>query len=170
MNNIVKAYSNALFELCVEKQCLEHVYQDITIMDEIIDDAYLMLYIQPNITKNTKKQMMQEVFKNVNPLLLNFVQILIDKNKIKYLKAMFNEFIMLYNNYHGIVEIVIRTAKQLSEQQIERIKTAFEKKYEKRIKPKVIIDEKLIAGISIRIQDETFDYSIANQLTQLRNG
>lgn len=170
MNNIVKAYANALFELCVEKQCLEHVYQDIIVMNEVIDDAYLMLYIQPNITKITKKQMMQEVFQNVNPLLLNFVQILIDKNKIKYLKAMFNAFDALYNEYHGVIEIVIHTAKLLSEQQIERIKTSFEKKYEKKIKPKVIIDEKLIAGISVRVQDETFDYSIANQLTQLRNG
>ena len=71
------------------------------------------------------------------------------------------------NMDHIVKKIVeVETPHKLKPAQIESLKLLFKNKYESDIEIEEIINEQLLAGIKVKINDEVIDLSLQNRFTK----
>ncbi len=165
---ITKSYADALFQVGKSENCLEKIYEDYLIVEQVINKDFLRLFSNPKMNKNDKLELIQTVFKDMNIYLIHFFKILVKKNrflKVLEIKQQFNEF---YYEENGILEASVYSAVELNEDQILNIKKTFEKKYNKEILIHFIKDESLIAGLKVKIKDDVYDNTLVNKLRRLK--
>lgn len=165
---ITKSYADALFQVGKSENCLDKIYEDYLVVEQVVTKDFLKLFSNPKMNKNEKLELIQNVFKDMNVYLIHFFKILVQKNrflKVLEIKKQFNEF---YYEENGILEAIVYSAVELNEDQILNIKKTFEQKYNKEILIHFIKDESLIAGLKVKIKDDVYDNTLVNQLRRLK--
>ncbi|MFA7315136.1 MAG: F0F1 ATP synthase subunit delta, partial [Candidatus Magasanikbacteria bacterium] len=84
--------------------------------------------------------------------------------KLKQNKNIIVEFEKIIKKKQGIVEIEITSARKLDKNTLEEIKSVFAKNVESIEK----IDESLIAGVKVKLEDRILDASMRTQLINLK--
>ena len=80
-----------------------------------------------------------------------------------------NAFVSLSNAKDGISEGFIYSAQKLTKEEIERISSSISKKIGKKVYLLPKIDEELIGGFKIVIDDYVFDTSILHKIEELKS-
>ena len=92
----VNRYANALFQLAKEAKVLDSVASDLSNLEKIINsDNKIFLFIKnPSIKKSVKMNFFESISKKIelSKLSLNFIGVIIKKNRIYYLLDMINSF------------------------------------------------------------------------------
>ena len=73
-----------------------------------------------------------------------------------------------YLAYHHIEVATITSANELSEADKKKIHEVLEEKQAQKLECKWKVDESLLAGLRIQINDQIIDNSAANQLARLK--
>ena len=116
-----------------------------------------------------KKKTFINIFKgNIDEELLSFLLILIEKDRILFLREKLNEMEKIdlerKNTYRGIV----KTTEPLSEEQYNNLITKLEKKYNKKIILQQVIDSSILGGIYVRVNNEVMDGTVKLRLEELK--
>jgi F-type H+-transporting ATPase subunit delta len=70
---------------------------------------------------------------------------------------------------HKNVRIVeVETSHKLQPEQIESLKSLFKNKYQSDIEIEEIVNDKLLAGIKVKVDDEVIDLSLLNRFNQIK--
>jgi len=166
-------YAEALIEITEENSITDEVLNDFDSLKNIFDNTPELEHFlrDPNIQPNTKKKLLEEVFKDeVDKSLLRFLYLLVDKNRIAYIKGILLEYKRLANERKNVLSLKISSAVQLDELQIDKIKDKYKKIYNKdRVTTVVEIDSSLIGGIRVKIGDRVEDFSVKSRLDSLKN-
>lgn len=168
---VAKNYSDALFELAEETNCLDDVKSDLVVIADVLktNNEFKKVMCHPSIEKKDKKEVLIKVFDGMNHLVSNFVQLLVDKNRFMAFNDICEEFIKHYNEVKNIEIAKVYSAKALSSDELEKIKAMLEKKTNKTIELKTYVDESLIAGVKVKIKDEVLDNTVINRLTKMKD-
>ena len=78
------------------------------------------------------------------------------------------EFHSLCNAYHGIEEGVVYAARSLSEDQMKELEDSF-KVRGRNVELTQKLDESLISGFKIVLEDEVIDASMKSKLARMKN-
>ena len=101
--------------------------------------------------------------------LKNFLEAIV-KKKRQYSLNLILKVLEQYNNERKkIVEVNLITAKSLSEDIINNISSSVQNKTGRKIEISEKINEELIGGLQIFIDDKLFDYSVKGYLENIRN-
>lgn len=100
---------------------------------------------------------------------MNFMKLMIDKNRFRYIKNAFAEFDADYRELNQILVAQVKSARALKEEDKVKIKEMLEKRSNQRVECTYEVDESLIAGLRIKLDDQILDNSAANQLARLRD-
>lgn len=167
---VVKVYSEALSSLSCQKKKWDTYKKDIHYVQKIfIENNNLMFFlINPNIDKNNKKNLIREIFENIDIDIKNFIFVLIDKSRIMLFEDIVNDFYKKYNEKNNILEGIVYSASVLDEIDIKKLEKTLENKFSKRVELENIIDESIIGGVSIFIDGKKIDNSIRNRLDKMR--
>ena len=172
MESVHKSYAVALFELANEAKQLELYQEETKAISNILKDNkdFLNLLTNQFINKDDKKQLLDNVFKNkVDLMVLNFLKLLVDKQRFNITLDVFKEFNSLANEYRGIKEGVLYTASLLDEAKVKAIEAKIAQKIGKKVELTMVKDETLIGGFKVVISDLVIDNSIKNKLESLKN-
>lgn len=172
MESVHKSYAVALFELANEAKQLELYQEETKAISNILKDnkEFLNLLTNQFINKDDKKQLLDNVFKNkVDVMVLNFLKLLVDKQRFNITLDVFKEFNSLANDYRGIKEGVLYTASLLDEAKVKAIEAKIAQKIGKKVELTMVKDETLIGGFKVVISDLVIDNSIKNKLESLKN-
>lgn len=172
MESVHKSYAVALFELANEAKQLELYQEETKAISNILKDNkdFLNLLTNQFINKDDKKQLLDNVFKNkVDVMVLNFLKLLVDKQRFNITLDVFKEFNSLANDYRGIKEGVLYTASLLDEAKVKAIEAKIAQKIGKKVELTMVKDETLIGGFKVVISDLVIDNSIKNKLESLKN-
>lgn len=170
MESIASSYGLALFEIAKEEDRLKEFKQDLEFIQEALDQSYLKFFNQKMISQEDRIALLEKCFKeNVQPMVLNFLKLLVVKGRMTNLFEIIKEYKELYNSALGIVEGVVFSTSILSEDQIKGIETAVSKREGKQVLLTSKIDESLIGGIKVVIEDHVYDGSIKNKITSLQS-
>lgn len=167
---VAKTYSEALYELADEQNELDEIKEQLVEIDSVISkypDLRKVL-THPQIEKEEKKAMLDKLFKDMNDTLNKFFKILIDKNRINCINEIMQDFITRYNKANNIVVAYISSAVELNEKDLDKIESMLEKKTGKKVEMKFKVDEELIGGIRIRVNDEVLDNTVVNKLKKMK--
>ena len=170
MESIASSYGLALFEIAKEEDRLKEFKQDLEFIQEALDQSHLKFFNQKMISQEDRIALLEKCFKeNVQPMVLNFLKLLVVKGRMTNLFEIIKEYKELYNSALGIVEGIVFSTSILSDDQIKGIETAVSKKEGKKVLLTSKIDESLIGGIKVVIEDHVYDGSIKNKITSLQS-
>ena len=170
MNEISSRYARALYSLSLEKNNLEDREDQAKELLDILNDNddFLTLLSNEFLTIEERQDIARQVLKGVDDDILALVSIIIANHRTRYLKEVFQAFISDANSYRGVKEGLVYSAVPLDKKTITRMEQAISKKEGCKIYLKPIIDQTLIGGVRILINDHIYDSSIVSQIERMK--
>ena len=171
MSVVGDRYAESLFDLAKEENKVTQYLDDIKLVGEVLDsDPQIVQFFNHVLIENDKKiQLLDQSFKgNVDQYVLNFLKLLVQSRRIRYIDDIVKSYIKLSNQYLGIEEGMIYTPYELTDQQIQDIEKAISQKENKKVTLKVSIDPSLLGGIKFQIANRIYDGTIKNKVEMLK--
>lgn len=171
MSVVGDRYAESLFDLAKEEKKVTQYLDDIKLVGEVLDsDPQIVQFFNHVLIENDKKiQLLDQSFKgNVDQYVLNFLKLLVQSRRIRYIDDIVKSYINLSNQYLGIEEGMIYTPYELTDQQIQDIEKAISQKENKKVTLKVSIDPSLLGGIKVQIANRIYDGTIKNKVEMLK--
>jgi F-type H+-transporting ATPase subunit delta len=168
---VAKRYSSALMKLASNDSELNGIYENLVLVYETIDASYeLKTFIShPSFSKPSKKEILAEIFSGkISKDILNFLYILLDRNRIFALGAIINSLKDSMNKKYNILVIRAISAVELSDEMKAKLKSKLEAIYQKQINLAATVDENLLAGMVLKIGDKTIDGSVKTRLDSMK--
>ncbi len=166
-------YSLALYELSEENNLLSNIEdQSISILNLINQsDDFFNLIKDPTINQEDLSKVINKILENnkFHSLFKNFLNFLIQKKRFFYLERILKSFIEICSKKRGEIKAELRSAKNLSSDEITKITEGLTKNFSSKIKLNYKHDESLIGGLIIQVGSIMFDTSIKNKLQQIEN-
>ena len=168
----VQRYAHALFPLSRDAKVVDSVSKDLQNLKDIInnDEKLLSLVKNPSVNKSEKNSVFNAIAKKIelSKLTLNFIGVIIRKNRVNYLLDIINSFENLIASLRGEKSAIITSATELSDAEVKDIKIKLKEKFDSDFIIDVKIDPKLIGGLKIQVGSQMIDSSIKNQLQLLK--
>ena len=164
-------YANSLLTSAIEKGNLKTVAGDMEMVFSSLQasEELTRTLSSPVIKPQLKASIMEEVFKSkVSKETMDFLKFVIDKNREDLLESIVKKFLELRDQQEGIVNVNVRSAVELSDDQKEKLRQNFEKVLNKKIRFSFIIDPNVIGGFVAKVGDTVFDASLKHQLEILK--
>lgn len=168
---IAKKYANALIEATIDSDSLIKVNNDfIFIVETINTNTQLKDFLtNPLISIADKKEVLNKIFSiHIDKITNDFLMILADSNRLDIINEVLNQFEKEYNKINNIIKPFITSAVELDESQKEKIIQKFENKLGKKIVPEYKINEEIIGGLIIEIDDKTIDFSLKTKFENMK--
>ena len=166
-------YSLALYELASENNVLSQVEdQSSSILNLIsISKDFSNLIKDPTNTQEDLLKVLDNISNNnkFENLLKNFLNFLITKRRFFYLEKILNSFIQTCSKKRGELKAELISAKELSSEEITKIKDELTKNFSSKIKLNYKHDQSLIGGLVVQVGSTMVDTSIKNKLQQIEN-
>ncbi|CAG7839304.1 ATP synthase F0F1 subunit delta [Clostridium novyi B str. ATCC 27606] len=166
-----RRYALALYEVADKNGKVKEYIQELKeIVDLINNNGELLKIVQhPQVTTSKKKKIFKEIFKGkIDDNLLAFLLILIEKERIMYLKEKVKEMEKIHLEKQNIIVAHIKSVIPLNEEQKSVLVEKLSKKYEKNIMLKEQLDKSLIGGLYVRIGDDVIDGTIKGKFEEIR--
>ncbi len=168
-----KSYSQALYELAFEEKNLNHVEKNVISLLRLISQSedFNSLIKDPTNKQENQLNVINIIFEkfNLNNLLKKFLNFLVIKRRFFYLEKILKDFIMICSKNRGEISAKLTVAKELSENQINRIKNDLSQDFGSDVKLNYNYDPGLIGGLIMQIESVMIDTSIKNKLQKIEN-
>ena len=166
-------YSLALFELSEESKLLGQIEdQSLSIIDLINKSKdFSNLIKDPTIGQKDLLNIINTISENnkFEILFKNFLSFLITKRRFFYLEQILRSFIETCSQKRGELKAELKSAKELSSDEILKITDELKKNFSSKIKLNYKHDKSLIGGLIVQVGSTMVDTSIKNKLQQIEN-
>lgn len=170
-NAMAATYADALYELCAEANVCDEVLAQTRIISESLKDNrdFLKVLDAPAVTKEEKISLIDSVFSNnVHEYLLNCMKVMIQRgNGAEMLNTLY-EFEKQYNRANNIEKATAVTAVPLTDAQKEKLCAKLSKVTGKTILLENRVDETIIGGVVLEMEEKQHDDSIKTKLATLK--
>jgi len=124
----------------------------------------------PSIPADQKRAVLDAIAKRAGTSrqVRNFVAVLIDKNRVKFLAEIVNQFAQELNQRLGFADAQIITARDLSSQERTLLESDLAAATGKKIKATYSEDRTILGGAIARVGSTVFDGSVKGQLERIR--
>ena len=172
MSNIVaQPYAEALVNLAKKEKEITQITNDLFNISKLLSDSKsLKQFIDnPIIGKKSKKFVLEELLsKQVHSIVLNFLCLLVDKNRISLFNKILINYIQLTNNLDSTTVVSLKTAKNLTSEQYQQLKNKIQQMTDAKIvKINTEVDTDLIGGFVLQIGSKVIDTSLLGQLKKM---
>ena len=113
-------YALSLLSIALEKNMLDTVYNDVKLLINTFNESDELQRVieSPVVKPELKISILDEIFSGkIDKETINFIHFIIDKRREEILYSVAKKFIELRNEHLGIVELVVRTAFKLNDDQ-----------------------------------------------------
>ncbi|WP_130805734.1 F0F1 ATP synthase subunit delta [Senegalia massiliensis] len=167
---VSKRYAEALFEVALEQENLEKFKEEIIGVSDIFESEkeLKIVFEHPKLSTDEKKDILDNLFKDrISEEVLNFLYIIVDKGREKYISDIKDEYIVLFNKEYGIVEGKAITAIEMTQEKLERLEKELSKKLNKTIKLENKVDSTVLGGVLVKIGDKVIDSSVKGTIDEM---
>ena len=166
-------YSLALYELANENNSIDEVEKQSISFLRLIDKSkdFSSLIKDPTNSVNELQDVINKIAKNykLNSLISKFLGFLISKRRFFYIKTILQDFVDTCSKKRGEVKAELISSKELSGEQVIKIKDELSQNFNAKIKLDYKYDKSLIGGLVIQVGSIMVDTSIKNKLQQIEN-
>ena len=166
-------YSLALFELSEENNLLSQIEDQSSSILNLIDqnEDFSNLIKDPTISQEDLLKVINTISENnkFESLFKNFLSFLIQKRRFFFIERILKSFIEICSRKRGELKAELKSAKELSNEEIAKITEELTKNFSSKIKLNYKHDESLIGGLVVQVGSTMVDTSIKNKLQQIEN-
>lgn len=169
---IYSKYSQAMFDIASEQHKLEEFGTDLKgVRDTFQENPDLWKFLNhPLVPPKAKKDTIKKIFTgSVSPLVLQFIYVMIDRQREAALILAIDDFIKLARRAQHIEVAKIRVVKPLTKKEEKNLLAALETMTGQRIEPLYYVDPSLLGGMVIQIGDKLIDGSLKRQLQDMQH-
>jgi len=169
--SVKNSYSQALFELASEENSIIEVERQVLSILELINKSSDFNDLIKDPTNQIEDQLkVIDAISNqykFNQLLKKFLSFVVSKRRFFYIEKILKDFISICSGSRGEIQAELTAAKNLDENEINKIKDDLASNYGSNIKLNYKNDPSLIGGLIIKIGSTMIDTSIKNKLQQI---
>ena len=169
-SKIGKRYAKALFDFAVEQNDLEQVINDMGLVDNTIQQSRELktMLKNPVLHTKTKKTIIRAVFeKHIGKIVMNYLMIIVSKNRGRYISDIASQFVRYYKEYKNIKTAHLVTAHEVTDEIKQILIQTLEQQTKATIELKEDINEDLIGGLVLKVDDLEIDMSIRKRINEL---
>ena len=164
-------YSLALYELANESDSLLKIEENSHALLKLISSSrdFNNLIKDPTISRDILNQVIKKISDNfkLEILFKNFLSFLVTKRRFFYIKQILRSFNEICSEKRGELKAEIKTAKNLTQDEINNITKELSNNFKSEIKLNYTHDQSLIGGLVVQIGSTMIDTSIKKKLQQL---
>jgi len=162
-------YAKALLATAKEQQAVDQVADEMELVYTTLENNQELKAVlaSPVISAELKGDTLNAIFGKLSPAVKTFLALVTENNRANHLGGAAFKYKQLYQELQGKQEAEVTTAVPLTpaleKVVMEKIKTLTDKKVEL----VNTINQDIIGGFILRLGDQQFDASVANQLQSL---
>ena len=170
MNELTSRYALALFSLKRDENTLLETQVEVKELRKLIreNEEFVSLLASHNLDLESRLSIVDNVFASIDEEIRNFIKIIVENNRAKYLLQIFDDFNSLVNEYRGVKEGLVYSAMPLSDKETDHISKSISEVEKMPVELKNKVDPTLIGGIKVVINDHVYDGSIKHQIEDMR--
>jgi F-type H+-transporting ATPase subunit delta len=167
---VVQRYAEALFQLGNEKNIIDELIRDFRTVQEVFQNnnelnAFLL---HPKVNGEQKEKLITESLKGLHTDVVHTVKLLIERRRTTLIPTIVEAFIKKVNDANGIEVATVYSARELTDDEKQKLKTAFAKRIGKTtLEFESVIEPELIGGIKIRVGNTIYDGSVSGRLERI---
>jgi len=168
---VATRYAGALLESSREQGVIADVAESFAaVMDLVAGKQVLATFMDsPQVATQEKKDLITSVFGGkIEPVLLNFFYLLIDKNRIENFRDIGEEFADLVEQEQGVVRAQVVTAVAMPDDLSELLKNKLARFTGKTIILEKKINPAVLGGAKVTMGDKILDGTVRTNLDLLR--
>jgi F-type H+-transporting ATPase subunit delta len=163
-------YAKALFQSALEKNILDRVYQDMILVRNICTVPELKeILTNPVIRPSKKTELLHSVLvKDLHPLTLALIDLVVKNGRERYIPAIARVFVHDTKEYNGITESILTTVVKVDPEIKNQVTGLIKKIFKTKVDLKENIDDSIIGGFILKVEDNYIDASIRTKLRKIR--
>lgn len=170
---ITKRYARALVELGTERQQVESLGSELSIVGALFADDRLLAQLMesPTFALGKKTAILHDLsdLLKLSTDMRKFLGLLLAKSRIGYIQQIATDYRKLADELSGIQRAMVISATALDEVQQQAISTALARQTGKKIEITAESDPALIGGLRVEIDGKVFDGSVKTQLKRIED-
>lgn len=171
MTNVANKYAKALFDVAIDKDRLDLMYDELSEVSEATRnycEDLRAIDSNPNQPASERRKFVGIVFGDANYYLKNMLMILANNRHLVLINSIFKEFKSLYNEYHNEDSAIVESVYQLSDEELDRIKDLILKQTNlSQVHITTKINPELIGGFRVKVGTTVLDGSVKKDLEQI---
>ena len=170
-NPTAVAYARSLLELAGERNQADEVGQEMAAARELLEQnpTFAAFVADPGIGAAERTATLERIFRGrASPLVMNFLGVLNNRGRLRLLDAVAQAYNDLLDEQKGNVEVDVTVAQRLDPEQLEQVRQRVSAALGRNAVVHQYVDENIIGGLVLRVEDRLIDASVRYQLEAMR--
>jgi F-type H+-transporting ATPase subunit delta len=170
MEEIAAVYARSLFEVASEQEKIDDIREQLgEFADALADSRELQVFFfSPYFSTEEKKQGLDKAVSGADPVLINFLQLLIEKHRMPVLFRARRIYDSMWEEKNRLLPVQVTSAVELDSETVERIGDRIAEQTGRKVELSAQVEPDILGGIVVRVGNSILDASIRNRLEQLR--
>ena len=167
----IAVFANTLFKIGVREKKLKEFYDEFTDFVTLLQQSPdLNKFLQsPRVKKDEKRNFIHTLFENkFSKEIVAFILVILSKRCQSLYQKIYKNFQHLVDQKENIARGKVYSVQKLDEKQLKHISELLSKKFNKSIMLTSIIEEKLIGGVILEVDDVRIDMSVQHRLEEIK--
>lgn len=164
-------YALAIYDIAVENNKVLEINETLDSLLNLYekDKEFKNLMLHPLIKREEKKKIANGVFSDADETSKNIIDYLIDKDRMSIIRFIATEYLKIYYKENNEISVTATFPKEINEEQRKKLLQKLENKTGKKVVLDIKIDNSIIGGGIVRINDDVIDGSIKRQMENIKN-
>jgi F-type H+-transporting ATPase subunit delta len=170
VEEIAQVYARSLFEVAEEAGKLDDVREQLgEIADALASDRDLQIFFfSPYFSTQEKIEGLDKAVSGAEPILLNFLKLLIEKHRMPVLLRIRRVYDSLWEDYNKLLPVQITSAVELDAKIVKHIGDRISEQTGRKVELSANVEPDILGGIVVRVGNHVLDASIRRRLELLR--
>ncbi|MEA2651436.1 MAG: F-type H+-transporting ATPase subunit delta [Chloroflexota bacterium] len=170
MEEIAQVYARSLFEVAREQDKIDVVRDQVgQFADALAESRELeVFFFSPYFSTEEKKAGLDRVLEDAEPVVRNFLELLIENHRTPVLMRVRREYDRLWQDVNKLLPVQITSAVELDESVHARIGEEIGRQTGRRVQLSSTVDPDVLGGIVLRVGNSILDASVRTRLERLR--
>lgn len=170
MEEISRVYADALFGAAKDAGRLDEVHEQLgAFADAVAENREMSVYLfSPYFSSVEKKEGIAKAVAGADPLLSNFLDLLVEKHRMPAIFRIRKDFDALWAKERKLLEVTVTSAVELDPDVASKIGSEIERQTGQTVELSVEVDPDVLGGLVVQVGNMVLDASVKNRLEKLR--
>jgi F-type H+-transporting ATPase subunit delta len=170
MEEIAAVYARSLFEVANEQDKLDLVRDQLGAFADALNETrdLQVFFFSPYFSTAEKEDGLDRVVSDADPVVLNFLKLLIEKHRMPVLFRIRANYDALWEEENKLLPVHITSAVELDSSIVEQLGDRISEQTDRKVELSSDVDPDILGGIVVRVGNSVLDASVRNRLEQLR--
>jgi F-type H+-transporting ATPase subunit delta len=170
MEEIAAVYARSLFEVAQDQDKLDLVRDQLGAFSDALSETrdLQVFFFSPYFSTAEKEDGLDRVVSGADPVILNFLQLLIEKHRMPVLFRIRANYDALWEEENKLLPVQITSAVELDKEIVSQLGDRIAEQTDRKVDISAHVDPDILGGIVVQVGNSVLDASVRNRLDQLR--